>query len=164
MTTDGPGVFISYRRKDPGHAGRLHDRLVEHLGEARVFMDVDAIKPGEDWIEAISRALAKCGLMLVLIGDQWVQARIDSAARIGDNDDPVRLEIEAAFQQGIPIIPVLLPQSSIPSELHFLAEFGWVRFETDLDEPGPLERLRWGVSDPTDARGRPIPAGARSRS
>jgi hypothetical protein len=114
MTTDGPGVFISYRRKDPGHAGRLHDRLVEHLGEARVFMDVDAIKPGEDWIEAISRALAKCGLMLVLIGDQWVQARIDSAARIGDNDDPVRLEIEAAFQQGIPIIPVLLEDAVMP--------------------------------------------------
>jgi hypothetical protein len=42
MTTDAPGVFISYRRKVSSHiAGRLYDRLVERLGEARVFMDVD---------------------------------------------------------------------------------------------------------------------------
>jgi hypothetical protein len=65
MTTDAPGVFISYRRKESSHiAGRLYDRLVERLGEARVFMDVDSIKPGQDWTEAISRAVAQCGLML----------------------------------------------------------------------------------------------------
>jgi hypothetical protein len=114
MTTDAPGVFLSYRRKESSHAGRLHDRLVEHLGEDRVFMDVDSIRPGEDWTEAISRAFDKCGLMLVLIGDQWGQVRSDSAARIGDTDDPVRLEIEAAFHHGIAIIPVLLEDAVMP--------------------------------------------------
>jgi hypothetical protein len=111
MTADGPAVFLSYRRKESSHAGRLHDRLVERLGEDRVFMDVDSIRPGQDWTEAISRAFAKCGVMLVLIGDQWGQV---SAARIGDSDDPVRLEIEAAFDQGIPIIPVLLEDAVMP--------------------------------------------------
>jgi hypothetical protein len=114
MTADGPAVFLSYRRKESSHAGRLHDRLVERLGEDRVFMDVDSIRPGEDWTEAISRAFAKCGVMLVLIGDQWGQVRSDSPARIGDTDDPVRLEIEAAFDQGIPIIPVLLEDAVMP--------------------------------------------------
>jgi hypothetical protein len=114
MTTVGPAVFLSYRRKESSHAGRLHDRLVERLGEDRVFMDVDSIRPGEDWTEAISRAFAKCGVMLVLIGDQWGQVRSDSAARIGDTDDPVRFEIEAAFDQGIPIIPVLLEDAVMP--------------------------------------------------
>jgi Domain of unknown function (DUF6777)/TIR domain len=115
MTTDAPGVFISYRRKESSHlAGRLYDRLIERLGEARVFMDVDSIKPGEDWTEAISRAVAKCGLMLVLIGSQWGQVHRRSHARIVDSDDPVRLEIEAAFNQRIPIIPVLLEDATMP--------------------------------------------------
>jgi TIR domain len=114
MTTDAPGVFISYRRKESSHiAGRLYDRLVERLGEARVFMDVDSIKPGQDWTEAISRAVAQCGLMLVLIGHQWGQMR-RGAARIIETDDPVRLEVEAAFDQGIPIIPVLLEDATMP--------------------------------------------------
>jgi Domain of unknown function (DUF6777)/TIR domain len=114
MTTVGPAVFLSYRRKESSHAGRLHDRLVERLGEDRVFMDVDSIRPGEDWTEAIARAFAKCGVMLVLIGDQWGQVRSDSAARIGDTDDPVRFEIEAAFDHGIQIIPVLLEDAVMP--------------------------------------------------
>jgi Domain of unknown function (DUF6777)/TIR domain len=114
MTTDAPGVFISYRRNESSHiAGRLYDRLVERLGEARVFMDVDSIKPGEDWTEAISRAVAQCGLMLVLIGHQWGQMR-RGTARIDETDDPVRLEVEAAFDQGIPIIPVLLEDATMP--------------------------------------------------
>jgi TIR domain len=115
MTTDAPGVFISYRRKESsGYAGRIHDRLVERLGKDRVFMDVDAIRPGENWIKAISNALAKCGVMLVLIGEQWDQVTSDSAAQIGDTGDPVRNEIDAAFDQGIPVIPVLLRNAEMP--------------------------------------------------
>jgi hypothetical protein len=112
-TTDAPGVFISYRRKESSYAARLYDRLVERLGEDRVYMDVDSIRPGEDWTEAISRAVAQCGLMLVLIGLQWGQVR-RGAARIDQSDDPVRLEVEAAFDQGIPIIPVLLEDAPMP--------------------------------------------------
>jgi len=117
MTTDAPGVFISYRRKESSpFAGRLYDRLVERLGEARVFMDVDSIRPGEDWTEAISHAVAQCGLMLVLIGHQWGQVRRGSSARIRDTADYVRLEIEAAFDQDIPVIPVLLEDATMPRE------------------------------------------------
>ena len=115
MTTDAPGVFISYRRKDGGNARLLYDRLVEHLGKARVFMDVDAITPGEDWTRAISQALAKCGVMLVLIGDRWGQVRSNRPARIGDTDDWVRHEIEAALDRSIPIIPVLLQDAVMPN-------------------------------------------------
>jgi hypothetical protein len=115
MTADAPGVFISYRRKEASsHADRLHDRLAARLGEDRVFMDVDSIKPGENWIEAISNALAKCGLMLVLIGDQWGQPRSDRGAPTGDTDDYVQLEIDAAFDRGIPVIPVLLEEAVMP--------------------------------------------------
>jgi TIR domain len=114
MTTHAAGVFISYRRKEGSHiAGRLYDRLVERLGEARVFMDVDSIKPGQDWTEAISHAVAQCGLMLALIGDQWGQSNA-SSARTSESPDYVWLEIEAAFDQDIPIIPVLLEDATMP--------------------------------------------------
>ena len=36
------------------------------------------------------------------------------AARIIETDDPVRLEVEAAFDQGIPMIPVLLEDATMP--------------------------------------------------
>ena len=36
-----PGIFISYRREDTaGHAGRLFDRLTQHFGKGRIFVDV----------------------------------------------------------------------------------------------------------------------------
>ena len=34
----------------PGYAGRLYDRLCAHFGAGQVFMDVDGIKPGDDFV------------------------------------------------------------------------------------------------------------------
>ncbi len=49
-----PKIFISYRRDDSaGHAGRLYDRLVDRFGQGQVFMDVDAIRPGLDFVEVV---------------------------------------------------------------------------------------------------------------
>jgi hypothetical protein len=112
MTIDAACVFISYRRRDSHIVGRLYDRLVEDLGEARVFLDVDSIRPGEDYSDAISRAVAQCGLMLVLIGHQWGSRSHGGAAM--SEVDHVRLEVEAAFDREIPIIPVLLEDASMP--------------------------------------------------
>jgi hypothetical protein len=47
-------TFISYRRDDsPASAGRLYDRLTTHFDRRLVFMDVDALEPGTDFVEAI---------------------------------------------------------------------------------------------------------------
>ena len=51
-------IFISYRREDaPGHAGRLYDRLTAHFGADQVFIDIDTIEPGEDFVSAIETAV-----------------------------------------------------------------------------------------------------------
>jgi hypothetical protein len=43
-----PGTFISYRREDAaGYAGRLRESLERRLGTARVFRDVDTLRPGQ---------------------------------------------------------------------------------------------------------------------
>jgi len=48
------GIFISYRREDSGgHAGRLCDRLTARFGEDRVFLDIQDIRPGQNFATSI---------------------------------------------------------------------------------------------------------------
>ena len=64
-----PGIFISYRRDDSaGYAGRLLDHLSGHFGHERVFMDVDDIEAGTDFVEAIEQAVGSCDVLIALIG------------------------------------------------------------------------------------------------
>ena len=51
------GVFISYRREDSGgYAGRIYDRLASRLNRKNVFIDVDDIEPGFDFVEVLAEA------------------------------------------------------------------------------------------------------------
>jgi uncharacterized membrane protein YeaQ/YmgE (transglycosylase-associated protein family) len=111
------GVFISYRRQDAQHlAGRLYDRLRDHFGKDRVFIDVDSIEPGLDFGEAIDTAVRSCGVMLVLIGERWLTSTDQNGQRRLDNpDDYVRLEIEATLNKQIRVIPVLIEGATMPS-------------------------------------------------
>ena len=68
-------VFISYRRQEAsGLAGRLYDRLAALLGDDQVFMDVDAIAPGDDFAEAITLAVSSCEVLLAIIGPRWLSS------------------------------------------------------------------------------------------
>ena len=56
-----PRIFISYRRDDSaGHTGRLYDRLSDHFGVDQVFMDVDTIAPGRNFVDAVRQAVGDC--------------------------------------------------------------------------------------------------------
>ena len=64
-----PKIFISYRRDDSaGHTGRLHDRLIERFGLANIFMDVDTIGTGVDFVEAVRQAVIECDVVIAVIG------------------------------------------------------------------------------------------------
>ena len=66
-----PRIFISYRRDDSaGHAGRLYDRLLEHFGQQDVFMDVDTIQPGLDFVEVVQEAVGNCDALIAVI-QEW---------------------------------------------------------------------------------------------
>ena len=53
-------VFISYRHDDSaGHAGRVHDRLVQSFGRDLLFMDVDTIPLGVDFIKVLREEVAR---------------------------------------------------------------------------------------------------------
>lgn len=110
------GIFVSYRRDDSsGHAGRLYDKLVSHFGKDRIFMDIDAIDLGEDFVTVIENAVGSCGILIAVIGRQWLASADDSSARRLDNpNDFVRLEIATALSRDIRVIPVLVQRASMP--------------------------------------------------
>lgn len=111
------GVFISYRREDSaGHAGRLFDQLAARLGQHNVFMDVDAIRPGEDFTRVIDERIARCDVMIVMIGKEWLHCQtVDGRRRLDDADDFVRREIIAGLRRSLVVMPVLVAGAAMPS-------------------------------------------------
>jgi hypothetical protein len=109
-------VFISYRRGDSaGYAGRVRDRLERELGHDLLFMDVDAIPLGTNFPKILHQEVAKCGKLLAVIGPNWLDARDEQGnRRLNDANDFVRIEIAAALQRDIPVIPILLDGATIP--------------------------------------------------
>ena len=112
-----PAIFLSYRRADTsGYAGRLAAALAAHIGPENVFQDVEAIVPGSDFPSAIDAAVARCQVMLVLIGDTWLVERdVQGSRRLDDPRDFVRLEVAAALRRATPVLPVLLEGAAMPS-------------------------------------------------
>ena len=118
--SSAPTVFLSYRRQDTGHlAGRLYDRLRDRFGDDRAFIDAGFLVPGQDFHDAITAAIARSDVLLVLIGPRWVAAEDDSGRRrLDDPDDVVVLEIATALERGIPVIPVLVDGTRMPGTEH----------------------------------------------
>jgi formylglycine-generating enzyme required for sulfatase activity len=113
-------VFISYRRDDSaGHAGRVHDRLVRELGRDLLFMDVDGIPLGADFVEVLGTEVASCDVLLAIIGPDWLDARDETGKRRLENEhDFVRIEIATALKRHIPVIPILLEGTPVPDTEH----------------------------------------------
>jgi TonB family protein len=111
------GIFVSYRRNDSqGEAGRLFDDLVQEFGQDMVFMDVAAIEAGRDFRKAIEEGVTKCGVLLVVIGLEWLNAKDERGARrLDDPADFVRIETASALRRDIPVIPVLVRGAKMPS-------------------------------------------------
>jgi len=109
-------IFISYRHDDSsGYAGRVHDRLQHEFGADLVFMDVDAIPLGVNFVKILREEVARCGVLLAVIGPDWLDVRDDDGNRRLENpNDFVRIEIAAALQRDIPVIPILLNGARIP--------------------------------------------------
>ncbi len=122
-------IFLSYRREDSaGVAGRIYDRLRGYFGpdavffnvdsvplgvDFPVFFNVDSVPLGVDFQEYIESLLSHCGVFLAVIGPDWA-GQINTGR---DNpEDWVRIEIEAALKQGLPVIPVLIDHTGMPSE------------------------------------------------
>jgi hypothetical protein len=170
-------IFISYRRDDTeGQAGRLFQDLREVFGAENVFMDVATIEPGVDFRRVIEKNTESCGVLLALVGRQWLTAT-DAAGRrrLDEPNDFVRLETAAALKRDIPLVPVLLqgarmPRSEeLPEELRDFAfrnsvELSHARWESDVQILIAALRKALaqdaGASPPASAAPAPLPVAA----
>jgi uncharacterized membrane protein YeaQ/YmgE (transglycosylase-associated protein family) len=155
-------IFISYRReKDEAIAGRIFDLLKDKFN---IFMDVDGIPLGIDFVTAINEAVAKCDVLVAVIGRDWLDARDEAGDRRLDNaDDFNRLEISAALQRQIPVVPILvgtkMPKADqLPPDLQGLArrqglEVRHASFQADMDRL--VRQLRSLPVGPTTNTGQP---------
>jgi formylglycine-generating enzyme required for sulfatase activity len=161
------GIFISYRRDDSAaYAGRLYDRLSQHFGRDHLFMDIDTIKPGQNFVAVIEENVGSCTVLIALIGRLWLTLTTTTGQRRLDHlEDFVRLEIAAAIDRNILVIPVLvgggvMPRATdLPNILQAIAhrnaiEVSDTRFHYDVDRL--IEALESVLFEPEMIR---IPAG-----
>jgi hypothetical protein len=109
-------IFINYRRGDePGFVQALLGRLEQAFPADRLFIDVDHIPPGEDFVRVLESQVAECDALLAVIGRGWLDAADESGhRRLDDPNDFVRVEIESALKQGKRVIPVLVHEARMP--------------------------------------------------
>jgi hypothetical protein len=110
------GIFISYRRDDAAPwAGRVYERLAQDFKRDQIFMDVDNIAPGLDFVRELERQVGQCNVLIAVIGKDWTRARnAKGQRRLDDPRDFVRIELESALERDIRVIPVLVDGAGMP--------------------------------------------------
>ena len=144
-----PKIAISYRRADSeAMTGRIFDRLIAHYGKEAIFRDIDDIPPGIDFRVHINQTLLKTHILLAIVGPQWLGMASDgSADRIQEESDPVRVEVETALRRRVPLIPVLIGTTKMPSSDQLppsLKDFAFrnaVKVDTGQDFDYHMDRL-----------------------
>lgn len=101
------------------------------------WIDVDQIRPGEwfyDAIQSAVRTVRSAGIVIGRAGvGRWQQLEI-------------RTFVDRCVTHRVPVIPILLPGvSEVPEELVFLRGLHHVRFRS-TDDPEALRNLVWGVT------------------
>jgi hypothetical protein len=96
------------------YAGRLYDRLSPRFGKERLFMDID-MKLGVDFVKEIKQRVGSCEALIAVIGRSWLELKdVGCRRRLDDPKDWVRLEIAAALERDIPVIPALVGGAKMP--------------------------------------------------
>lgn len=156
-----PLVFINYRTTDQPWAAVLLDlKLSSEFGADSVFRDSRSIPPGTKFDHELLSAARHAAVLLVLIGDRWLNARDAHKRRaIDSRTDWVRREITEAFSCGTTVIPVLigdtptLVPSDLPPAVRQLATCQYIRLrprdsERDVDH---LVHLLFTLLDQPDS-------------
>jgi hypothetical protein len=109
-------IFVNYRREDSmGTTGRLYDRLADTFGSKNLFMDVDSIPPGIDFVKHLNDQVAASDILLAVIGSNWLDVKNEAGdRRLYAADDFVALEIAAALARDITVIPLLVDGAQMP--------------------------------------------------
>lgn len=110
-------IFISYRVQDTaGETGRLVDDLKQHFADDQIFMDIENLEPGADFVDSIEKSLDTCDVFLAVIGPRWKGHHESESNRINDPNDWVRMEVGTALRRNIRVVPVLVDGATLPKQ------------------------------------------------
>jgi hypothetical protein len=138
-------IFICYRRDDGAHpADRIFERLQRAFPTSTIFYDVRSTTPGIDFKEKILKKISECAVVIVVIGNHWLETRHDDGPRKGerridDPDDIVRIEIETALEQEVRIIPVLVGTRKMPAKFQLQPSLQDLTSRDAFDLPAGVE-------------------------
>lgn len=154
-------VFISYRRNDTeNEANLIYNRLIGAFSKRKVFMDREAIKPGNEFPKTIQECIKRADVILSVIGPQWLDGGSAEGERAIDREsDWPRIEMELALQEKKAIIPVIVrntqwpPEPELPPSLRPLAEIDAIiirggTLEQNIDEI--IDAIRHHIATKTE--------------
>lgn len=129
-------VFLAHNSLDKPLIRKLYRKLRER--GLSPWLDEEEITPGQAFQDEIQRAIGQVKTAAVCIGKdglgRWQALEL-------------KIFISQCIEQGIPVIPVLLPGvDEIPKHLLFLQEFHHVIFKDCLEDAKALGMLEWGVT------------------
>ena len=148
-----PRIFISYRRTDAvALAGRIYDRLRARYGDDLIYLDRESIPPGQAWADHVGEALQRADVLLAVIGPNWLPG-------LGDINDPVRHEVEAALRRNIPVVPLLIasslpPEEQLPPSMQGLRRWQAMEVTPGIDFHHQMDRLIDALDEMFPAAGR----------
>ena len=112
-------IFISYRRDDSRYQARMiYEAFLRRMPRENVFMDIDTIPLGVNFVKVLEGWVEQCEVLLVLMGVGWANSTDPKTGkrRLDNPKDFVRVEIRGALTRDIPVVPVMLDGADIPDE------------------------------------------------
>jgi hypothetical protein len=93
----------------------LHDRLATHFDRKQIFMDIEGIDYGDNFIKTIKAKVSECDVLIAVIGLHWLTSTDKQGGRrLNNPEDFVRMEIATALKRDVQVIPVLVDGASMP--------------------------------------------------
>ena len=135
----------------------IYEAFLRRMPRENVFMDIDTIPLGVNFVKVLEGWVEQCEVLLVLMGVGWANSTDPKTGkrRLDNPKDFVRVEIRGALTRDIPVVPVMLDGAEIPDEaqlpddikglLSRNAEFVEYR-NFDADVQRLLKKLGVGVS------------------
>ena len=106
-------VFISYSSKNKNIADAVVSEFEQH--GIRCWYAPRDIRPGEEWVTAITKALEKAKVLVLIFTDE------------SNNSRQVMNEVAVAFNAGLTIVPFRLSDGQMSSELeYYLTRVHWL--------------------------------------
>ena len=105
-----PLIYISHRE---GDAPELAEKIAAHLkvcfGDEEVVLGSQP--PETQTSEAVRTAVADCQVLIVLVGPNWSRGTEPGSPGLRDPKDTVRQEVETGLEEGLLILPAILPDA-----------------------------------------------------